>query len=151
MAGAVVSPAPECVVGFGSTRMLPCAADVVPSVASDLCWACSVGGGSVAELAHPIGAPAPECVVGFGGACLICAQADVVPCIASHLCGCISFGGTVNELTSVIPLGGCPNAELTHVIESPTPKRSIRFGSAGMSLAGLDGVPGGPGNLSWDI
>ena len=118
--------------------MLPCAADVVPIVASDLCWACSVGGGSVAELAHPIGAPAPECVVGFGGACLICAQADVVPCIASHLCGRIS-------------LSRCTVSELTKFVESPTPKCSIRFSSAGMPLARLDGVPRGSGNLSWDI
>ena len=151
LAGAVVAPAPERVVGFGSTRMLPCAADVVPRVASDLCWACSVGGGSVAELARAVVAPAPERVVGFGGACLICPQADVVPCIASHLCGCISFGGAVDELTSVIPLSRCTVAELAKLVKSPTPKCSVCFSSAGMPLARLDGVPGGPGNLSWDI
>ena len=151
MAHPIGAPAPECVVGFGSTRMLPCAADVVPRVASDLCWACSVGGGSVAELAGAVVAPTPECVVVFGGTCLVRPGADVVPCVASDLCGCVSFGGAVDELTSVIPLGRGPITELTHVIESPAPKCSISFSSARMPLTRFDGVPVSSGDLSWDI
>ena len=68
---AVVAPAPECVVGFGGARVLHSRADVVPGVAGDLCWVCSVGGGSVAELSGTVATPAPECVVGFGGAGMV--------------------------------------------------------------------------------
>ena len=131
--------------------MLHSRADLVPRVTGDLSGRRSLDGGSVAELTIAVVAPAPECVVGFGGACVIRPQADVVPCVASDLCGCVSFGGAVDELTSVIPLGRGPITELTHVIESPAPKCSIRFSSARMPLTRLYGVPVSSGDLSWDI
>ena len=131
--------------------MLHSRADLVPHAAGDLSGHRSLDGGPVAELAGAVVAPAPECAIGFGSACLICPQADVVPCVASDLCGCVSFSGAVDELTSVIPLGRGPITELTHVIESPAPKCSIRFSSARMPLTRFDGVPSGSGDLSWDI
>ena len=149
--GAVVSPAPKCVVGFGGARMLHSRADLVPHAAGDLSGHRSLDGGPVAELAGAVVAPTPERFVVFGGTCLVRPGADVVPCVASDLCGCVSFSGAVDELTSVIPLGRGPITELTKLVESPTPKCSIRFSSAGMPLARLDGVPRGSGNLSWDI
>ena len=140
LTGPIPAPAPECVVGFGGARVLPSRADLVPRVAGDLSGHHSA-----------VVAPAPKCVVGFGGACLIRPEADVVPCVASDLCGCVSFGGAVDELTSVIPLGRGPITELTHVIESPAPKCSIRFSSARMPLTRLNVAPVSSGDLSWDI
>ena len=126
-------------------------ADLVPHVAGDLSGHRSLGGGSVSELAEAVVAPTPESVVGFGGTCLICAEADLFPCVASHLRRRISLSGPIDELARVIPLSRCTVAELAKLVKSPTPKCSVRFSSAGMPLARLDGVPIDSGNLSWNI
>ena len=79
---------------------------------------CSVGGGSVAELAVAIVAPAPECAICFGGTSAGRSDADVVPVGTSNLTGAI---------TSVI---------------SPAPECAICFGGAGINTAKADVVPG---------
>ena len=71
LAGTVIAPAPECVVGFDGARMVISGADVVPFVACDPSWGISVGSSSVAELTVVVVAPAPECVVGFGDTCAV--------------------------------------------------------------------------------
>ena len=54
-------------------------ADVVPGGAGDLCWACSLSGGCVAELTERVVAPAPKHSFDVGGARMSIPVACFVP------------------------------------------------------------------------
>ena len=137
----VVAPAPQCVVGFCSACVRCPGADLVPRVASDLCWGGALGGGSVAELTERVVAPAPECSVGFG-----CARAtrgeptragaDILPDRTRHLGWGVSTGGG-----SV--------AELTGTVVTPAPQCVVRFDGTIVKGSCADDVPCAVSNLCW--
>ena len=68
LTGAVVSPAPQCVVSFDGAGMPSSCADYVPCTASNLCWVGAVNVRAVPNLTPTskiVGAPTPECEIKF--------------------------------------------------------------------------------------